>query len=161
MRLITYLIPVYNEFKTVREAINKVLNFNFNIAEILIIDNCSSDGSIEIIKEFKKYKNIKIILKNKNYGWGDTVKRAMKLATGEYLFIHHSDNEFDLNLCKRMYRLSESKNYDVLSLSNNKFAVNKKDKSYLICNNNNKLLFGEDKFDDVTKTSIKKVNNDK
>ena len=63
MRLITYLIPVYNEFKTVREAINKVLNFNFNIAEILIIDNCSSDGSIEIIKEFKKYKNIKIILK--------------------------------------------------------------------------------------------------
>ena len=38
----------------------------------------------------------------------------MKLATGEYLFIHHSDNEFDLNLCKRMYRLSESKNYDVI-----------------------------------------------
>jgi len=114
MPQITYLIPVCNEIKTVREAINKVLDFNFNIAEILIIDNCSNDGSIEIIKEFKKHKNIKIILKNKNYGWGDTVKRAMKLATGKYLFIHHSDNEFDLNVCKRMYKLSESKSYDVI-----------------------------------------------
>lgn len=114
MSLITYLIPVYNEINTVEEAIKKVIKFNFKVAEILIIDNCSSDGSIKIIKKFKKKNKIKIILKNKNYGWGDTFKRAIKLSTGKYLYIHHSDNEYDLNTCKKMFKLCEKKNFDVI-----------------------------------------------
>ena len=117
MNLITYLIPVFNEFKTVKEAINMVLDFDFNIAEILIIDNGSKDGSVEIIKKFKNYKNVKIILKDKNYGWGDTFRKALKNATGKYLYIHHSDNEYDINACKEAFALCESKNYDVVFCS--------------------------------------------
>lgn len=117
MTSITYLIPVFNEFKTVKEAINNVINFNFNIAEILIIDNGSKDGSVEIIKEFKNYKNIKIILKDKNYGWGDTLRKAFKIATGKYLYIHHSDNEYDINACKEAFALCESRNYDIIFCS--------------------------------------------
>ena len=59
MSLITYLIPVYNEINTVEEAIKKVIKFNFKVAEILIIDNCSNDGSVNIIKKFKKKKKSK------------------------------------------------------------------------------------------------------
>ena len=114
MPSITYLIPVYNEIKTIREAIKKVLKFNFKVSEILIIDNGSTDGSAEIIREFKKNKKVKIILKNKNLGWGDTFRLTLKLAKGKYLFIHHSDNEYDLNLTKKMFRLCEKYNYDVV-----------------------------------------------
>jgi glycosyltransferase involved in cell wall biosynthesis len=117
MNLITYLIPVFNEFKTVKEAIDKVIDLDFNIAEILIIDNGSKDGSVEIIKKFKNYKNVKIILKDKNYGWGDTFRKALKNATGKYLYIHHSDNEYDINACKEAFALCEFKNYDVVFCS--------------------------------------------
>lgn len=117
MSLITYLIPVYNEVKTIREAINNLINFNFKVAEILIIDNGSTDGSVDIIQEFKDYKNIKIVLKNKNFGWGDTFKRSLKIATGKYMYIHHSDNEYDFNACKEAFELCETGNYDVIFCS--------------------------------------------
>jgi len=66
MSKITFIIPVYNEVKTVRAAINEVINFKYKYKEIIIIDNGSNDGSADIIKQFYKFKYIKIILKKKN-----------------------------------------------------------------------------------------------
>ena len=49
---ITFLIPVYNEFKTVRKAIEETIEINIPSKEIIIIDNGSNDGTQDIIKEF-------------------------------------------------------------------------------------------------------------
>ena len=54
--LITYLIPVYNEKKTIKKAIIQAIRIPIKKKEILIIDNNSTDGSTEIIKKFKKKK---------------------------------------------------------------------------------------------------------
>ncbi|MDA9609274.1 glycosyltransferase [Candidatus Pelagibacter sp.] len=58
---ITFLIPVFNEAKTVKKAIEETINFNIPNKEIIIIDNGSTDGTSEIIKEYDDYENIKII----------------------------------------------------------------------------------------------------
>ena len=67
--IVTFLIPVYNEVKTVENAITEVLELKNINKEIIIIDNCSTDGSTEIVKKFKNFKNVKIILKSKNFGF--------------------------------------------------------------------------------------------
>ena len=56
MSKITYLITVYNEVKTVKKAIQDVINIKYPNKEIIIIDNASTDGSQLIIKNFKNKK---------------------------------------------------------------------------------------------------------
>jgi len=70
MYKLTYLIPVYNEKETVVKAIKQIINLKYKSKEIIIIDNASTDGSQDLIKKFKNQKNIKIILRRKNLGYG-------------------------------------------------------------------------------------------
>lgn len=92
MLKITYLVTVYNEKKTVKKAITDVLNINYPNKEIIVIDNGSTDGSQEIIREFK---GIKKILRKKNIGFGKTITEGIKKSTGDYVFIQYSDLEYD------------------------------------------------------------------
>ena len=62
---LTYLVTVYNENKTVKRAIEDIINIKFSDKEIIIIDNGSTDGSQQIIKTFSNKKGIKIILRKK------------------------------------------------------------------------------------------------
>ena len=89
---LTFLITVFNEVKTVRKAINDIINLDVPNKEIIIIDNASSDGSQEIIRDFL---NIKTILRNNNLGYGSTVAEGLKIAKGKYIYIHNSDLEYD------------------------------------------------------------------
>jgi dolichol-phosphate mannosyltransferase len=95
--IITFLIPVYNEVKTVEDAIREVLELDNIKKEIIIIDNYSTDGSIEIIKKFENVSNVKVILKSKNLGYGDSIKKGFALATGDYIYIQYTDLEYHIS----------------------------------------------------------------
>jgi glycosyltransferase involved in cell wall biosynthesis len=111
MEKITFLIPVFNEEKTIGKAIEIVLSLKkIKNKEIIIIDNGSTDNSQAIIKNFKN-KSLKIIMRSNNLGYGATIKEAAKLATGKYMYIHFSDNEYDINPVFKMIRLA--KKYDL------------------------------------------------
>jgi len=111
MEKITFLIPVYNEEKTISKAIKIVLRLTkIKNKEIIIIDNGSTDKSQAIIKKFKN-KSLKIIMRRKNRGYGATIKQALKIAEGKYMYIHFSDNEYDISPVFKMIRLA--KKYDL------------------------------------------------
>ena len=115
--LITYLIPVYNEKKTIKKAIIQAIRIPIKKKEILIIDNNSTDGSTEIIKKFKKKKNINVILRKKDLGFGATIHEGIKKAKGKYIFIHYSDLEYDINASSEMLKIAEKKKLDVIFAS--------------------------------------------
>ena len=62
--IITFLVPVYNEVKTVENAITEVLELKNINKKIIIIDNCSTDGSIEIVKKFQNFENLRQLIHN-------------------------------------------------------------------------------------------------
>lgn len=111
---LTYLIPVYNEFKTVAKSINQILNLKLKDKEIIIIDNGSRDGSQNEIKKFKNKKNIKIILRKKNLGYGASIMQGAKIAKGKYLYIHFSDCEYDHHVSLKMLKLATKFNVDAI-----------------------------------------------
>ena len=114
MKKITILIPVHNEEKTVSEAIKIVLGLKkIKNKEVIIIDNGSTDKSQEIIKNFKD-KSLKIIIRRKNLGYGATIKQAVKISKGEYMYIHFSDNEYDIKPIFRMIKLANKHHLDVV-----------------------------------------------
>ena len=93
---ISILIPCYNEEKTLRDILLKVIKFEKYEKEIIIIDDSSQDKSYEIAKEFEKnYTYIKAIKQSTNYGKGSAIKRGLENVTGDIVLIQDADLEYD------------------------------------------------------------------
>ncbi len=89
------IIPCYNEEKTIEIIVNKILDLNDLNLEIIIIDDNSTDSSKNIIEEKIKNKIHKVILNEKNYGKGYSIRKGIEAATGEVLIIQDADLEYD------------------------------------------------------------------
>ena len=91
--LVSVLIPAYNASKTIERAINSVLNQTYLNYEILVIDDCSTDDTADIIKKFF-LKKIKFIQNKKNIGEANSRNTLIKNAKGEFLAWLDSDDEW-------------------------------------------------------------------
>ncbi len=96
---LSIIVPVYNEINTLEIVIKKLIKlklYNNFAKEIIIIDDCSNDGSKELIKSFEKTNdNITCIYKNKNKGKGDSQKISKKYVSGDYVIIQDADLEYE------------------------------------------------------------------
>ena len=97
---ISIIIPCFNEKDTLINIINKIIlslnNYNFESYEILIVDDGSSDGTTEIIKEnFSIKDNFKIFFHDKNLGKGAAIKTAKNNLSGDIIIIQDADLEYD------------------------------------------------------------------
>ncbi|MCS7280991.1 MAG: glycosyltransferase family 2 protein [Desulfobacterota bacterium] len=95
--LLSVIIPVYNEAKTIIEIVKKVHGSPYE-KEIIVVDDGSTDGTKEILEnslELKKIPNIKIIFHKKNMGKGAAIRSGLEVATGEIILIQDADFEYD------------------------------------------------------------------
>jgi len=103
MKKLSIIIPVYNEAKTVHLILNKIENVILSqniVKELIIVDDCSSDNTLEVIKNYiSAHLNLSIILlqHNKNKGKGASIQTGIKNATGDYIIIQDADLEYDPN----------------------------------------------------------------
>ena len=113
---LSIIVPVYNEVKTVEIILKKLVHlkvYNNLQKELIIIDDCSTDGSIDILKKYvKKYSFIKAIFKKKNKGKGDSQKLAKKIVTGNYVIIQDADLEYNPMDINKLLKIAITKNKD-------------------------------------------------
>lgn len=84
MITVSVILPVYNCEKYIFESVTSVLNQTFSDFELLIIDDCSTDATLSIIKSINDARII-LIQKPKNSGYTDSLNMAIKLAKGKYI----------------------------------------------------------------------------
>ena len=99
---ISIIIPCFNENKTLTSLIDKVLLslnvHDYNLYEILIVDDFSTDGTRELIKKnFLSKKNFKTFFHNENLGKGAAIKTAKEFVSGDIIIIQDADLEYDPN----------------------------------------------------------------
>lgn len=82
--LITVLLPVYNCEKYFFESVQSILSQTYKHFELLIIDDCSTDKTLEICKSFKD-ERIVLIEKEKNSGYTDSLNYGISIAKGKYI----------------------------------------------------------------------------
>lgn len=94
---LSIIIPVFNEEKTIQEVIQSVSQLRLKkiTQEILVIDDGSTDGSLEKIKHIKNSKAIKIFSHDRNLGKGAAVQSGIAHATGDYILIQDADLEYN------------------------------------------------------------------
>ena len=94
MKKVSILIPVFNEKDTLKLLLEKVEQANFAglEKEIIMVDDCSSDGTTEILKELSQ--NYKVLFHEKNQGKGAAIRTAVKEVTGDFVVIQDADLEY-------------------------------------------------------------------
>lgn len=88
---ISVVTASYNYQDYIKDTIQSVLNQTYQDWELIIIDDCSTDNSVEVIKSFKDPR-IKLFINEKNIGLKETVQRGIKKASGEWIVFLESDD---------------------------------------------------------------------
>ena len=102
--LVSVIIPNYNHAPYLKERIDSVLSQTYKEFEVLILDDCSSDESKEIIESYRNNKHISnIVFNEKNTGntfiqWN----KGISLAKGKYIWIAESDDYCENTLLEKL-----------------------------------------------------------
>ena len=93
---LSVIIPVYNEKNTIGALFERVNNVDIE-KEIIIVDDCSTDGTKEIVNRFAKDETVRVLCQPENKGKGFAIRTALQYVTGEVVIIQDADLEYDPN----------------------------------------------------------------
>ena len=112
---VSIIVPVYNTARYLESCIESLKKIDFKLFEVIFIDNLSSDGSFEILKNIDK-KNFKVYRNKKNFGQSFSLNRAINLSKSPFIAIMDSDDICLPNRIKESYNfLSKNKDYALVA----------------------------------------------
>lgn len=94
-KILSVVIPCYNEENSILNLVQKVLDSPIKNKEIIIVDDCSKDGTRKVLEEQVKPLVSKIIYHETNQGKGGALRTGFKAATGDVVIIQDADLEYD------------------------------------------------------------------
>lgn len=95
---LSIIIPCYNEMSTIKTILEAVQNSPYEDKEIIIVDDCSRDGTRDVLKnEIEPSGAAKVIYHEINQGKGAALRTGITGATGDVVIIQDADMEYDPN----------------------------------------------------------------
>src|SRR5690348_16770115 len=91
---LSVIIPVYNERRWIRELVRRVAAVPIP-KEILIVDDCSTDGTREILRELERQVDVRVIYQPSNLGKGAALREGFRQARGDIVLVQDADLEYD------------------------------------------------------------------
>lgn len=112
--MISIIVPVYNTSQFLDRCLQSLVSQTYKDIEIILIDDCSTDNSADIIHVWEKKDNrIKAIYKDTNSGVSDSRNIGLKYAKGEYIGFVDSDDWIDTNMYQIMMKSLKDNNADI------------------------------------------------
>ena len=136
---LSIIVPVYNTSKYLKKCLDSLVNQTLEEIEVIVVNDGSTDNSVDIIKSYeKKYKNKMVFLDKKNGGQGSARNLGIKYAKGEYIGFVDSDDFVDLKMYEEMYEVAKSNKSDIVICNTTDFYEkdNSEEVTSLAFNNN-------------------------
>ena len=104
MILVSIIIPVYNASKYLYRCLDSILNQTFRDFELILINDGSTDNSLEILREYETKDSRIIVIDKPNEGVSAARNQGIEIAKGEYIMFCDSDDYVEMELQKRKTR---------------------------------------------------------
>lgn len=169
---ISIIIPTYNHEKYLRDLIDSLISqkIGFNKLEVILVDDCSTDNSKSIIKEYaSKYNNIKPIFLEKNTGSPSIPRnKGIEHSTSPYILFIDADDNILPDYCSTLHEIAINEKADVVhceytrKMENNYFIlknIERMDKTFIEENEEDKLYLRGTVWGNLFKKSIINENN--
>lgn len=115
MPKVSVIIPVYNVENYLKECLDSVLNQDFDDFEVICVEDCSTDLSLKILKEYdSKYSFLRVIQHEKNMGLSCARNTGIEAAKGEYIQFVDSDDMIHPGAIKTLYSNAKKNDVDIL-----------------------------------------------
>ena len=128
--LISVIIPIYNAKRYLKQCINSVLSQSFQDFEIILVDDCSTDNSIEICKKYLQTEkgeksSLRLICNKTNQGSGKSRQIGVDSAQGKYLMFVDSDDILERTALATLIDIAEKYQCDVVAFQMRRFFINR------------------------------------
>lgn len=99
--LVSIIIPCFNAKDYILSAVENLINQTYDNIEIIIIDDASDDGTVELLKSFLKPSNVNIVYQKVNKGVAASRNAGILLAQGEYIMFLDADDKYDCSIIEK------------------------------------------------------------
>ena len=118
---VSVIIPVYNVEPYLKQCMDSVVGQTLKDIEIICVDDGSTDGSLDILREYAAEDNRIQIIEQKNAGAGAARNNGMRHATGKYLSFLDSDDFFEPRMLEKAYDLAEKDQADFVAYKSDQY----------------------------------------
>lgn len=124
MAKVSIIIPTYNVEDYLRECMESVTRQTLKDIEIICINDGSTDGSLEILKEYAEKDSRIVLVDKENEGYGVGMNIGLDKATGEYIGIVEPDDFVPLNMYEDLYNIAKENDLDFVKADFYRFTRN-------------------------------------
>jgi glycosyltransferase involved in cell wall biosynthesis len=151
---LSIIIPCFNEVQTIEEIVNRIKNTCKYNHEIIIVDDCSTDGTKEILEK-KIISNVELVIFNKkNFGKGYSLRLGIEKANGDMIIIQDADLEYDPKDYSKLIKPILEGNADVVYGSRFSGSEEKRVLFFWHCVGNRFLTFLSNIFSNLNLTDM-------
>ena len=111
---VSVIVPVYNVEKYIKQCVKSLVNQTLKDIEIIFVNDCGSDNSMDVVQKYaKKDKRIKILKHKKNSGLSASRNTGIEFASAPYLMFCDSDDIYNKTMCAEMYNAIKKSGADI------------------------------------------------
>lgn len=114
MPKVSIIVPVYNVEEYIERCVNSLINQTLTDIEIILVDDSSTDSSLEICKKIALEDNRIKVIHKANEGAGMARNSALEIATGKYIGFVDSDDYIEPDMFKSLYEIAEKYSSDLV-----------------------------------------------
>ena len=123
MAKVSVVVPVYNVEQYLEEALRSLVRQTLHDIEIVVVNDGSTDGSLEIIRRFMENDSRIVLIDKENGGYGKAMNIGLDRATGEYIGILEPDDYVPLDMYEDLYEAAHAHDLDLVKADFYRFTT--------------------------------------
>ena len=100
--LVSIVVASYNHAEYLEQRMDSLINQTYQNIEILVIDDCSTDNSVAVLRSYESHPKVRLIIREKNGGWVAVSNQGVEISSGEFIIFANCDDACEPQMIERL-----------------------------------------------------------